>query len=230
METMKKISLISALSCVVISIILCCRWKNIGPIFLFLPPFIFSIGYLLLLKFTKKWIATSCFILGMISVLLAGLMSLCGDMWMMATIPVTDIRKYERLMPNQKTDVDQHFPRKIPKDATNISFYYLPKFLMGDGHIQLRLKRPSEEIKKLYQEFSSKKIKSFTGSDADKRDELYLAFHTSGSKDINKFPSDYEIMLLGEYSDQGKHGGHGDQYGVAISLEKSEIVYWLDMW
>lgn len=223
----KKIFLILAILCTVAGALLCYRWRHIDPI-LFFPTFIFTIGYILVLKFVKKWLAIIILIIGIISMVLVGAMSIGVEMWSSATTLVTDIRKYEKLMPTERTEIDQHFPKKIPEDAMNISFYYLPPFLMGDGHVQLRLKRSPEEIKKLHQEFSNKKIKSFMGSDSAGEDLFLTSFLTSNSQG-GKFPANYEIILLGE-SDWRKNRNHGDQYGVAISLEKSEIVYWLDMW
>jgi hypothetical protein len=215
MKSMKKILLIFALSWTIVSIILCYRWKHVFLI-LFLPSLILAVGYALLFKFAKKLLFRCFFILGIISLFFVGFLSIYMKIRINRWGPVTDMRKYEEL-----TQGFKHFPKKIPEDATDISFYYQPSLMMGAGHVQLRLKRPPAEIRKLHQEFSSKKIRSGLGSGQTEE-----VTRPTGLEVGAIYPSDYEIITL----DESYGTGTSANSGVAISFERNEIIYWSDVW
>jgi len=128
-----------------------------------------------------------------------------------------------------------HFPDKIPSDASNVRFHYVPRFLQGGGHLQVRYSLPSEEIAKLYREFEKRKTVSLSGGDINSsiNDEKAMPatnFYTGDDKS-EIFPKDYEIMIFDQFVPKGKRSwNHGRAHGVAISKKKNEIVYWAELW
>ena len=130
----------------------------------------------------------------------------------------------------------QHFPSSIPENATNVKFVYLPKYLQGGGHIQLRLKLPQPEIEELLTEYHSKAKYKFIGGDRNEHANEpggvpTTYFYTSGTDD-GSFPDTYEILVL-KVQPEGNpdfEWNHGYSYGVVIGVEKSEIIYWAEYW
>lgn len=128
-----------------------------------------------------------------------------------------------------------HFPDKIPSNASNVRFHFLPKFLQGGGHLQIRYSLPPEEIEKFHSKFEKLKSCSVFGGDINStlNDEKLMRitdFYTSGDKS-QTFPKDYEIMVLDPFVSKSKRNwNHGQAHGVAISKKKNEIVYWAELW
>jgi len=136
----------------------------------------------------------------------------------------TDPRDYQLVLHElQGQDYNiEHFPLAIPADASHVRFYYQPHFLQGAMFLQLRYQISSQQIKLLYNHFTSLKHRIVHG---DETPDL-LFFETSdasqfppGHHHIGKFPEDYEIVLLSPERYRMAHG-------VAISKKRNEIVYW----
>ncbi len=152
---------------------------------------------------------------------------------------VTKVSKYgeirHKLLHNKQIS---HFPEEIPDSAKDVRMSYFPGFLQGGGWFQLRMTLHEDRISKLFQEFDSKKIKSFQGGSSYdhvhseggvtttyfRTSESYLR-DSSGNFGGDDFPDDFIIMVLASSG-----GNHGNSHGVAISKAKNQIVYWTDFW
>jgi len=65
------------------------------------------------------------------------------ETFIQATTEVTSVGKYERVLENYwrneyLDDLVSPFPKVIPAEATHVRFSFLPGFLQGGAHIQLR--------------------------------------------------------------------------------------------
>jgi hypothetical protein len=122
-----------------------------------------------------------------------------------------------------------HFPPVIPREARNVKFSSLPRFLQGAGWLQLRMVLPQMQVAKWFGKYSQSAMKSFQGgckSDhANQCDVLSTNFHTSDTKE-KEFPADYLILVLGN---QGSWN-HGASWGLAISKSRKEVVWWAEQW
>ncbi|MFP4380547.1 MAG: hypothetical protein ACLFUS_08600 [Candidatus Sumerlaeia bacterium] len=152
---------------------------------------------------------------------------------------VTDPKKYEKVLEEKWSPGDNlvdHFPRPIPPEARNTKFSYLPGFLQGGTHIQLRIELPKSRIREIYQEASENAKQSHIGGDAfslvnSGTDGLASThFYTSES---HEFPDDYRIFIYDAkpYKQEGEHiWNHGYSKGVAVSKERNEVIYWAESW
>lgn len=116
--------------------------------------------------------------------------------------------------------VVNHFPKQIPENATDVHFFHQPHFMMGGMSLQLRCILPAEEVKRLLNE-SLSKAKQVQETNGD-----YLSHMPSlcaGEKSYVYWPKGYKIIVFGSES-----GNRGFDYGVAISTEKNEVVYWME--
>lgn len=151
--------------------------------------------------------------------------------------PTTDISLYGKIREKiGDSDLTRHFPLAIPENAENVHLEYLPKFLQGGSHLQLRMKLPISEINELLIKFRSQSKYKFIGGDRSDHADMEggvptTYFYTSGIEDLS-FPSNYEILVL-DSENAGTPDApwnHGSGYGVIICTEKSEIIYWAEYW
>ena len=67
------------------------------------------------------------------------------------------------------------------------------------------------------------------------KDGMPTTCFMTGDGEQNSFPEDYEIMIFDRLlpeseRPEGHYWNHGQSHGVAISNERSEIVYWAKVW
>jgi hypothetical protein len=152
---------------------------------------------------------------------------------------VNDVKNYHQVRKqiwlNQA--IVKHFPTQIPADATNVHFVYSPGYMQAGNVLQLRLKQPKAKITALLAEYEKVALSKYRGGNSnehiDKPNGVPTTFfHTSEDTTDNSFPFNYEILVLG-VEDRGSKDfkwNHGNSYGVAISREDKEIVYWAEEW
>lgn len=155
------------------------------------------------------------------------------------TAPVTDPARYNEILTGRwedEKDLVSHFPRWIPKDATQVRFSFEQGFLQGGSHLQLRCHLPAERIAELHDQFAKFTTKSFFGAPSHTDlNSVYMPstyFHTADQPhpDAN-FPDDFEVMIFDPVpQDNNVDWNHAHSHGVAISKQRNEIVYWAESW
>jgi hypothetical protein len=150
---------------------------------------------------------------------------------------ITDITRYTEIRKEMgDSELARHFPTSIPENAQNVKFEYTPGFLQGGETFQLRMKLPDDEIDNLYKEFRHESTHIFIGGEtndhANAPGGIPTTFFYTGDTEYQSFPDDYEIMVLNAKPEGTPkfQWNHGFSYGVAISQQKSEIVYWSEYW
>lgn len=129
-----------------------------------------------------------------------------------------------------------HFPSSIPTTAMNVGLSAFPGFLQGGAWFQLRLTLPPGDIAKAYESASTNAKDFYDGGgfyksvNAKKGGLPGTSFHTSGSKE-GDFPSDYRIFVFAARSGGGEPPWQvGESYGVVISKERNELIYFAEKW
>jgi len=143
---------------------------------------------------------------------------------------VTDISQYPEIRDEwyQKWLIE-HFPEQIPENATEIHLMYSPPFLQKGALLQLWLRLPEDEIKRLWAHYSEIALEK-------EGEQTYLPrsytalnmYHKTDKPEGEMLPVGYEIMVLG--AESRDNGNHGYTYGVAINNVTSEILYWSETW
>ena len=132
----------------------------------------------------------------------------------------------------------KHFPKSIPKEATNVSFYCSKHFLQYSFYMQIRFILPAAKITALLDE--SQKIEAAVPEEikTSKREKPPFMPLSAGEKELHlEWPDDFKIIVF-HYGGPSyyKDDGYGTQeywdgkcsYGIAISQRRSEIVYWTE--
>jgi hypothetical protein len=154
-----------------------------------------------------------------------GVITISVELFGQATTEVTDTENYLDVLDEVRKSYGElvvHFPPSIPSDAQSVSFSFLPAFLQGGMHFQLRCSLPVRTISELYDRFSAQTTKVSIGDSTP-------LFYTGGADHIN-FPDDFEIMVFDEADENNRPANHGQGHGVAISRQRNEIVYWAETW
>ena len=242
MKTLSRIYLVLAILLGVVGIVQCVRWCNsgtltIGYLLNFLPGMAFFIAYIASKNINRKAVHLVAIPLCLSALVFWGFLTLAVEMFDSATTEVTNVRRYDVVLNDwSNSDLVGHFPRPIPSDAKDVKFSFLPGFLQGGAHIQLRYSVSPDTISDLHSRFSKMKTKSFIGGDKNghmnmKEGMPTTFFYTSGS-DNHEFPDDYEIMIFDQVlkEEDKPNWNHGQSHGVAISKKRNEVIYWAESW
>jgi hypothetical protein len=141
-----------------------------------------------------------------------------------------DYREVLRFLGYPETVWLQHFPESIPENTRNVSFRWDKGFLQSPLAVQLRHELPGQEIRSLLIH-NREKVRSLPES-SSKNHKPYLAKVPSmppcaGETEARQWPEDFE-MLVFHYKKTGGDWAETFNYGVAISIERNEIVYWAE--
>ena len=163
--------------------------------------------------------------------------NIAGLVVVSAINPVVDSSQYYEVRKQLgDSELIKHFPDSIPSNATNVVFYYFGGFMQAGASLQLRIELPKDNIADLQNVYHSKAKYIFYGGYNNDHANMpegirTTSFLTSGT-DQYLFPDNYEILVLdAQYlGSTGFEWNHGFSYGVVISLEESEIIYWAEDW
>lgn len=140
---------------------------------------------------------------------------------------ITDLSQYSEIRNGHNQGLIKHFPEQIPKSAAKVSFFYSPPFLQKGLVIQLRLKLPINEIRRLQIEYDE--LISRKGNRKTYLTSSYpLGVYTKDKPEGEMLPQGYKIVVL--EAETKNQGNHGHAYGVAINDSTSEILYWAEAW
>ncbi len=127
-----------------------------------------------------------------------------------------------------------YFPTAIPAAATNPRFYYLPHFLQGGTRLQLRYGLPHARIQSLAGQYAAISKQTTQGSAhtfaaVHGQQGLPTAeFRNAANTQFAALPTDFAVYVLDASGFPSFN--HGYSYGAAISLQRDEVIYWLEDW
>ena len=148
---------------------------------------------------------------------------------------ITDLREYQKILEAwSKAGITKEFPSAVPASALKVRMSCLAPFLQGGGHFQLRLKLPPEEIDAIDKKYSSSAIQVYRGKTINERYNQPIpspSDFTNGKSDGHFHPS-FNLYILMALDQGGKDyaWNHGKSYGIAVSRERSEVIYWCESW
>lgn len=149
-----------------------------------------------------------------------------------ATTVTKDIGKYERVLNLKgypKNSLIKYFPDKIPDNVKNVVFRYNPAFLQGGENFGLKFEEDLASIKSYIDEFSQKAkwVGKASDSEAEKNGISSGKFNTLG---YMKLPDDFTIYLIDSKPYEPNNWNHGKLTLIAISEQKSEIIFLAENW
>ena len=169
------------------------------------------------------------------------LVNLGAAAWEAATTSVDDVARYEAVLgdlghPNER--LVAHFPVHIPENATQVMFYYLPAFLQGGANLQLRCKLPSSEVDSVLQRYlaTAQQVQNSRGDVIEAKGDYHPlptpSFRNEDDSGFAPLPEGFLVLVLDAkpYRTDPVDWNHGYSYGVAVSTERQEVIYWAEYW
>jgi hypothetical protein len=151
---------------------------------------------------------------------------------------VTDVSRYDDLIRRWEPSLVEHFPSRIPINATKQSLSFFPGLWQGGAHFQLRTELPPADVAD--EEARLSKIATHVcqrgectypdSSDDVMRNVPLPPFHTGDKNPSAGFPADYVLYYLIAQPGESAPWNHGQTTGVAVSRQSSELVYWAENW
>jgi hypothetical protein len=127
-----------------------------------------------------------------------------------------------------------HFPNPLPSTATNVTLSAYPGFLQGGAWFQVRLTLPPADVAKAFDTASNTAKDFYDGGGVFESTNAKhgglpgTSFHTSGAQETD-FPADYRVFVYGA-QDHGGHWNHGNSYGIVVSKQRNEVIYFAENW
>lgn len=149
---------------------------------------------------------------------------------------VTDVSRYTEIRSGWTGGLADHFPVKIPSEATDVRLSFYPGFLQGGAHFQVRMTLPPEMVAAIEKDVSSRATHRFCGGGGMSQHENEpngvptTFYYTSGTTE-HAFPDSFLIYVL-KATDAGVGfaWNRGSNAGIAISKITNTVVYWCESW
>lgn len=157
--------------------------------------------------------------------------------WQVRTI--TSVSAYPELLERWDARSAAHFPARVPEHATLARVSYFPGFMQGGAHLQLRVRLPTADVFAEQQRFAESAVRVYAGGrrpfdfvDEDPESGVPLPALRAAEEFSETFPSDFTIYVLAAQpgTTAGFPWNHGRTSGVAVSAQRSELVYWAERW
>jgi hypothetical protein len=151
----------------------------------------------------------------------------------------TDVEEYAKKLEEWKpTGLVNHFPGTLPTSAMEIKFSSFPGFLQGGAWIQIRIVLPDEEIRRIYEDATTRAKQYHDGGSAytlvNERDNgLRSASFRTSENGVYEFPKDYRVFIF--EAKPYKTGvelswNHGESMGIVVNLQRNEVIYYAEDW
>ena len=150
---------------------------------------------------------------------------------------ISDPKEYPAIMNEVGNENSlSHFPPDIPKGSDFVRFHYQPNILQGGNVLQLRVRLSQEKVQFIRAKHIIDALQVIPQGEKQQykkasSDFCFPNFYTSDTNHRD-WPESYEILILGSESlgSEDFPWNHGVCFGVSISTNKSEIIYWYEDW
>lgn len=143
-------------------------------------------------------------------------------------VTTSDVGDYESTIAANRNIYTAHFPRVIPSNARESSFFYQPAVMQGAARIQLRLVFLPEEIVRIRNDLGDRfGSRGFGNRRSNDSGDMMPRWISTGKFDTN-MPADYEIFTIKRTPED--EWNHPKLSGIAISTKFSEVLYWYEDW
>jgi hypothetical protein len=147
---------------------------------------------------------------------------------------ITDVNRYSEVMESitPKT-VIEHFPERIPPEASDVRFAYQPRIMQGAMFLELLITLPEKHFNELQDKYGDLEQYHYSeeiGLTDIPEPILYLI--SDKSDENTGFDQKFSIYLISAES-AGKEPyiwNHGTMYGVGINNTTFQVIYWLQYW
>lgn len=151
----------------------------------------------------------------------------------------TDVNQYDAIFSQwQPRRLVDHFPPTIPQTAANVRLSYIPGYLQGGAHFQVRMELPPAAVAAIKAQAGQATTHQYQGGsfyehyNDDQQNNVPTAhFHTADDlSGTHAFPQHYTLYVLHAQDGAAGRWNHGETSGVGISVQTNEVIYWAESW
>lgn len=143
------------------------------------------------------------------------------------TNPITDVKYYNHYVNGELNEI---FPKKIPKDAEKVSFYYTPGLLQAGTIYSLYYIDKDINSDKINELYKDKAIWIGKISEYEKDKDLLNNAFSFSPLDGAIYEDDYTIYLFEGDCDDSGYCNHGKLLFMAYNDNTKEILYKAEGW
>ncbi len=150
--------------------------------------------------------------------------------WQLRT--VRDVTRYPELRNDWNPELVGHFPEAIPAGAVGTSLSMFPGFLQGGAHLQLRVELPGPEVEREEVRVAQAAVHVHRPGETEERGASIPLppFYTGADDPGAGFPDDFVLYFVVAHPGESSPWNHGRTAGIAVSRQRSELVYWAESW
>jgi hypothetical protein len=147
---------------------------------------------------------------------------------------ITDISRYQEVRASfGGSPLANHFPEVIPPQATNVQITYVPGLFQGGTVFQLRLTLSPQRIADLQLQYEELATHIFSSDyEPTSLNDVPIPILRSRPESPDDAQGEFQFLIIDAHpqGDPDFPWNHGYSYGVALSTNTSEIVYWTEDW
>lgn len=152
--------------------------------------------------------------------------------------PKISIAEYAQVVKLRKSSPSYAFlPDEVHSNAEQSSFYHIPGFLQGGDVVALRQQLDAERIAKLLADLKASGRMEVADLEPLAMEHCYPQYNLKKSRKNNMFegmntlPSGFRVFLFDtDLADVEKNWNHNFIAFTAVSVERGEIVYYVNDW
>ncbi|MES2508041.1 MAG: hypothetical protein V4599_15165 [Verrucomicrobiota bacterium] len=137
-----------------------------------------------------------------------------------------------------ESELDDHFPDQIPTEAKNVRFSFLPGFLMGGSHLYLQYETNPEALAKMraLAEKHRNPVCNLAGfiADVPEINQFHRPFDLASKPFVDRLGKDFDVYFFDKDFPEMKQDewvwNHGQSHGIAISVQRKEVLFWAEDW
>ncbi len=146
---------------------------------------------------------------------------------------ITDANRYSEVLESitPKT-VIEHFPERIPSEASDVRFAYQPKIMQGAMFLELLMTLPENQINELQDKYGDLEQYHYSDEIGPDIPEPILYLISDKNDENNGYDQNFSIYLISA-EPAGKEDfiwNHGTMYGVGINKTTLQAIYWFQYW
>jgi hypothetical protein len=150
---------------------------------------------------------------------------------------ITDPGEYSKIMEEaEDNSYLNHFPSDIPASAEYVRFHFHPSVFQGGTALQLRVRLPSDEVEEIRSSFNNEAESIFRAQiseeEAASLESVRIPYFYTTDDGVTEWPDGFEHLVFGTVftGSEDFPSNHGLTYGISISVDDSEVVYWYEDW
>ena len=159
-------------------------------------------------------------------------MTFIGLMIKDLTSEVTNVNEYKRMLSLESYEKALYqFPKEIPKEASNVQFFYRPQFLQGGMQMELKMTVDEETINSYINKYEESCERIMNTNEYESWEFSNVGIYNIGGHVNNEnHEEDFTVYLIESKPYKEDNWNHGYVIFIAVNNAKNEIIFQSEVW